>query len=66
MAELVKHEENGLLFAQGNPKSLREAMERIMDERGLIDKLRKNIPAVKTIEANAEELIGIYRRLLNK
>jgi glycosyltransferase involved in cell wall biosynthesis len=64
MAELVKQGENGLLFELGNAKSLREAMQRIIDDPMLVEKLRRGIPRVKTIEENASELLGIYRRLM--
>jgi glycosyltransferase involved in cell wall biosynthesis len=66
MAELVKPEENGLLFELGNPKSLKEAMQRFTEDNSLLDRLRRGIPRVKTIEENAAETIGIYRGLLEK
>lgn len=64
MAELVAHEKSGLLFRMGDAASLRDAMARIAGEKGLLEKLRKGIPRVKTIQEDASEMMERYRRLL--
>jgi len=54
MAELVEHERSGLLFQVGDVDDLRRALERLITEPGLLDRLRAGIPPVKTIEEDAE------------
>jgi glycosyltransferase involved in cell wall biosynthesis len=66
MAELVKHEKSGLLFKLGDSGSLRKAMERIVNEKGLLERLRAGIPAVKTIQRDAEEMRERYERLTRR
>jgi glycosyltransferase involved in cell wall biosynthesis/MoaA/NifB/PqqE/SkfB family radical SAM enzyme len=39
MSELVRHGENGVLFAHRDPAALRDAMQRLVDEPGLAAKL---------------------------
>jgi glycosyltransferase involved in cell wall biosynthesis len=63
MAELVRHEKSGLLFKMGNSASLRDAMARIVNEPRLVEKLRTGIPAVKTIQQDAEEMQERYEKL---
>jgi glycosyltransferase involved in cell wall biosynthesis len=60
MAELVKDQVSGLTFQAGNPASLRRALRRLIENRGLLENLRANIPTVKSIEDNAKELDAIY------
>jgi glycosyltransferase involved in cell wall biosynthesis len=63
MAEAVTHEQNGLLFESGNATSLGAAMSRFIEEPDLIERLRKGIPVVKTIEAEVKELKALYDRV---
>lgn len=63
MAEMVTHEKNGLLFRPGDVEDLRRAIRRLIDEPGLLEKLRAGIPRVKTIEEDAEWTSEIYRQL---
>ena len=60
MAELVGNEVNGLTFRAGDARSLRHTLQRLIDEPQLLQRLRRNIPPVKSIEQNAAELQGIY------
>ena len=66
MAELVEHEKSGLLFEMGDSVSLREAMARVAEEGGLLERLRKGIPRVKTIQEDAEEMMRRYRRFVRE
>lgn len=64
MAELVEHELSGLLFRLNDTSDLRFQLERLIVEPGLIDKLRSNIPAVKTAEEEVTEICQHYQRLV--
>lgn len=64
MADLVQHGVNGLLFEVGNANDLRDKINSIVNDRGLIEKLIKGIPHIKTIEEDAGEMEVLYKRLL--
>jgi glycosyltransferase involved in cell wall biosynthesis len=64
MAELVRHDVDGLHFRQGNPADLRQRMLEVVNEPGILDRLRKGIPPVMDIELHTIEVRGIYRKLL--
>jgi len=64
--ELVVNMRNGLLFKNGDVKSLLSQMCKVIDNPLLIKKFQKNIEDMKTIEKNAEELEGIYRHCISK
>ncbi len=51
---------NGLLFEPGNSNDLAEKISYILDHPEEILSYRKNIPKLKTIAENAEELISLY------
>jgi len=63
MQELVEHGRSGLTFRPGDAQSLREALERLIRDRGLLAQLRSGIPPVKPIERDAAEIRSIYARL---
>jgi len=63
MAEYVQHETNGLLFEPRNAADLRSQILRLIENPSLVEALRANIPAVKSIEENAAEMETIYRQL---
>ena len=65
MAELVQHERNGLLFQAGDPHSLAEQLQRILDDPALLPSLAAQIEPVKSLDQEIDELDGIYRRLVN-
>jgi len=62
--ELVRHNCNGLLFQRGDVLDLKQKMERVVNEPGLMGKIRENIPRVKSINEECDELLEIYRKLL--
>ncbi len=64
MAEFVDHEKNGLHFAIGDADSLHAALRRLLDEAGLLARLRSGMPVFKTIERDAEDQEQRYRSLL--
>lgn len=63
MAEFVAHERSGLLFAPGQPAALAAAIQRLQQEPDLLPRLRRGLPAVKTVEAEVQELLAIYQRV---
>ena len=64
--EIVHDGHNGLLFKRGDVLDLKKKMERIINEPGLIQKLRENIPRVKSINEECDELLDIYKKLLRQ
>jgi glycosyltransferase involved in cell wall biosynthesis len=63
MAELVSHEETGLLFEPGSPDALAAALLRLAEEPGLLDRLRARLPAPRTMAEDARETRAAYERL---
>jgi glycosyltransferase involved in cell wall biosynthesis len=59
MAELVENG-GGITFRTGDPDDLARAMRGLIERPDEIGRLRKNIPAVKSIEENADELVKLY------
>lgn len=69
MAELVRHEENGLLFRHRNPASLTQQMQRLADDPGLARRLgaRGYLSAtgdVPSVDDHVREVEGIYEDAL--
>jgi len=62
--EIVHNGHNGLLFKRGDVLDLRQKMERVMNEPGLIQKFRENIPRVKSVNEECDELLDIYEKLV--
>ena len=65
MRELVPHGRSGLTFRPGNPRSLRHALQRLIDDPALLPRLADGIPQIKSIEANTEEIDALYSSLLS-
>lgn len=63
LADAVHHGTNGLLFEMGNPDQLAEEIRRVLEDPSCLDKIRRNIPPVKSINQNARELLEIYAAL---
>ena len=66
MAELVQDGVNGLLFQVGDSKDLAKKMQMLIDDTGLIERLRKNIRPVIPIEKHVLEIREIYRCLVSR
>lgn len=66
MSEFVRHEEDGLLFELENAEDLARQLRRLVEEPGLLKKLRAGIGPVKTVQENVDELEELYGRLLKK
>lgn len=65
MAEAVQDGVNGLLFEPGDSFDLACQMKRLLDEPGLIDRLKEGIEPVKSVEDEVAELETIYSELVN-
>jgi glycosyltransferase involved in cell wall biosynthesis len=66
MAEAVTHEVNGLLFERGDVDDLARQLRRIVEDPGLLERLRAGVPQVKTIEEEVAELEAIYSDLTSR
>jgi glycosyltransferase involved in cell wall biosynthesis len=66
MAEIVRHEENGLLFEPGDPEDLARQLNRLIEEPGLLEKLGKNAGNVRSVEDSVDEMLDLYERLREK
>jgi glycosyltransferase involved in cell wall biosynthesis len=64
IALVVKDGVNGLLFPRGDEKDLTRCLARLLQEPDLLPRLRKNVPAVKSIQENGNELEEIYYKLI--
>ncbi len=66
MAELVKHQENGLLFKIGDAEALAEQLSLLIDDPTLLGCLRRGIEPVKSIENEIDDLEKIYNSLVDR
>jgi glycosyltransferase involved in cell wall biosynthesis len=63
MAEAVRHDVNGLLFERGNVADLAKQFLRMIEEPGLLERLRTGIQPVKTVATEVTELEAVYGHL---
>lgn len=63
MAEMVRHEVDGLLFAVGDSGALATTLLRFLEEPALLDTLRSGIVQPMTIEADAKWQRRLYERV---
>lgn len=66
MAEAVRHEVDGLLFAHNDVTALAQALRRLCRQPGLLGQLEAGIPAVKTVDQEVGELTAIYEELVSR
>lgn len=64
MAELVEHERSGLLFTLDDVSSLKQQLQRLVQEPELLNQLRAGIPPVKTIDEEMRETLEQYQALM--
>jgi len=64
MAELVPDGVAGLQFQVGDAGDLAAKMRRFIEDRSLVEQFRRQMPPVKSIEENAQELEVIYEQLV--
>jgi len=67
MSELIKHEVNGLLFRLNDHESLKNQLLRL-DKRtdGLLENMRQNIPAERTISEMVDDIETIYQQVRSR
>ncbi len=63
LPEIVQNEVNGLLFEPENANDLRRCLVQLLAEPDLLERLRAVDPPIKTMEAYAEELEGMYAEI---
>jgi GT2 family glycosyltransferase/glycosyltransferase involved in cell wall biosynthesis len=66
MAEMVEDGVSGLRFRPGDAEDLREKLLRLVREPGLLERLRRGIPAVRRIEDDVRELRAHFGRLAHR
>jgi len=66
MAELVKDGVNGLHFAPGDASSLADKLGQLIDDPGLLSRLRQGIGPVKSVAEEMVELQAAYRSVTGK
>jgi glycosyltransferase involved in cell wall biosynthesis len=59
--DFVEHGQNGLLFEPGNSDDLARSIEYVLDAPERLSLYRHNIPKLKTIKENADEMISVYQ-----
>jgi glycosyltransferase involved in cell wall biosynthesis len=63
MPDLVQDGVTGLLFQPGDASDLAAKMRQFIEDRSLVERFRRQMPPVKSMEENAQELEAIYERL---
>jgi glycosyltransferase involved in cell wall biosynthesis len=58
---LVRHEWNGLLYDAFKPESLAAALQQLVDDRGVVERLGDQAPPVKSLEQDACEWENRYQ-----
>lgn len=66
MSEVVTHGVNGLLFEKGDSKGLSALLKRCVEERGLVERLSKNVLPPKSMQKYADELEEVYGEVIGK
>jgi len=63
MAEMVSDGRDGLLFTAGDSADLRRVLGRLLEEPGLLDRLREAVPRVKSIDEDAAWTAALYEEV---
>ena len=63
MAELVRHDVDGLLFKLNDPIDLSRQLARLLEEPALRERLSAQAPPVRTLDDEMAELVKLYRRV---
>lgn len=66
MAELIHHGISGLTYRPGDPRALRRALRRLIDEPGLLEQLSLGIPEIKSIDDESRKIETLYGALLDR
>ncbi|OGX07240.1 MAG: hypothetical protein A2Y00_07035 [Omnitrophica WOR_2 bacterium GWF2_43_52] len=60
--ELICDGMNGLLFNPGDADDLSEKIKQVMENPEILACMRRNMPAIKSIEENAMEMLEVYKK----
>ena len=63
-AEQIKNGINGLLFKFNNADSLKEQLEKCIEDKNLLSKLKHNIKIPRSFESVADEHLKLYDELI--
>jgi glycosyltransferase involved in cell wall biosynthesis len=66
ISEIIEHEKNGLLFEAGDPSQLAAAIETLLNNGGLLQKLSNNAKRPLSIQDYVAKLTEIYSGLIRK
>jgi len=64
MAEMVQHDHSGLLFERKDVAGLAQQLRRLVEEPGLLQKLRAGVAPVKSLAQEFAELLPIYEQVV--
>ena len=64
MKELVDDGVDGFLFNMGDEKSLKKAMEKVIKNPEVLNKIRGNREKVRDIQDDAAKLTELFRRVI--
>ncbi|MCB0170092.1 MAG: glycosyltransferase [Anaerolineae bacterium] len=66
ITDLIRHEVNGLIFANQQVDDLAEQIIRCVESPELVDRLADQSKLIKSIEEDAAQLTHLYQKLLNQ
>jgi glycosyltransferase involved in cell wall biosynthesis len=66
VAELVRHEEDGLLFRVDDPADLARQLQRLLDEPALVGRLREQTPMMHSVDDEVDRVSALYRAILER
>jgi glycosyltransferase involved in cell wall biosynthesis len=64
MAEVIHHEDNGLLFKPGSVVELAQALQRVCKDRNLLERLAKRAIMPRSIQDYVRQMEAVYEDLL--
>jgi glycosyltransferase involved in cell wall biosynthesis len=64
IAELVRHDQNGLLFETGSARDLARQLQRLLDDSEFAARLGRNAPPVRTVAEEEKAVLEVFRRFL--
>jgi hypothetical protein len=57
----IKHDTDGLLFEPDDAGSLATQLQRLVDKPELVERLRRGIASVRTVDDEMGDLMQVYR-----
>jgi glycosyltransferase involved in cell wall biosynthesis len=62
--EMVQYGINGILFPPEDEQALAQIIMRVCEDPSIVQRLQSNLPKIKTIQDHAEEMIFLYKRIV--